>query len=92
MYFSQANNAETAAALGVLLDAAVNANYPGGRAKHPATKRDYFPTFLVSIPGTELFEVFLDAGDALVTDNSNQRRVNRLMEKIAERLIRPQPF
>lgn len=86
------NNAQKAAALGVLLDAALKSKYPEGWAKHPDTWREPFQTYLVYIPDHDPFEVFLDAGDATVTDNSDQRRVDRLMEKIAERLTRQQPF
>jgi hypothetical protein len=76
------NHSENAAALGVSLDTVVKAKYPGGWAKHPDTAREHLQTYLIYIPECDPFEVFLDADDALVTDNSDQRRLDRLMEKI----------
>jgi hypothetical protein len=78
------NHSENAAALGVSLDTVVKAKYPGAWAKHPDTAREHLQTYLIYIPEGDPFEVFLDADDALVTENSDQRRLDRLMEKIAQ--------
>jgi hypothetical protein len=84
--FSTQKHAEHAAALGVSLDTALKAKYPGSWAKNPNTARERLQTYLVYIPEGDPFEVFLDADDALVTDDSDQRRVDRLIKKITKRL------
>jgi hypothetical protein len=80
------NHSENAAALGVLLVTALKMTYPGGWAQHPNSARERLQTYLIYVPEPDPFEVCLDANDALVTHNSDQRRVGRLMEKIAMRL------
>jgi hypothetical protein len=80
------NHAEEAETLGLKLLEGVKTEYPGGWAKHPTTWREYFQTYLVYVPVGEPFEIFLDAGDATIADNSDERRLGILMEKVAARL------
>lgn len=83
MIFSTQNHAEHAARLGVLLDKALKANMSDADATHPSTYRENLRTYHVWIPNRERFEVSLDANDSLITGNSDERRVDLLMEKIA---------
>jgi hypothetical protein len=85
--FSTQNHAEHAAALGALLDTALKAKMPGAAATHPSAWRENLRTYEVWIPGREPFEVFLDADGSLITGNSDERRVDLLMEKIVARLV-----
>jgi hypothetical protein len=69
-----------------LLDTALKAKMPDAAVTHPVANRENLRTYQVWIPDREPFEVFLDADDSLITGNSDERRVSRLMEKIAARL------
>lgn len=84
---STRNHAEHAAALGALLNAALKAKIPGAAAIHPSGWRENLRTYQVQIPGGEPLEVFLDADDSLITGDSDRHRVDRLMVKIAARLV-----
>ncbi len=84
--FSSQNHAEHAAALGERLNTALKAKIPGAASSHPVTHRENLRTYRVWIPDREPFEVFLDADDSLITGDSDERRVDLLMEKIAARL------
>jgi hypothetical protein len=87
MIFSTQNHAEHAAALGALLNAALSAKIPGATCAHSVTYRENLRTYQVWIPGREPFEVSLGADDSLTAGNSDERRVDLLMEKIAASLV-----
>jgi hypothetical protein len=78
------HQAKEAAMLGDLLNEALKSTIPGAAAIHPSGLRENLRTYQVQIPGRDMFEVFLDADDSLLTGDSDKRRVDRLMEKIAE--------
>ena len=86
MIFSTRDHAQHASALGALFNTALKAKCPDAAAIHITVWRENVRSYQVWMSDCESFEVFLDADDSLRTGNSDERRVDLLMEMVEAHL------